>query len=86
MYQRWNLETWSRSRDLVLRVSVVSGLVSVSKVSGLEILNNANKCFIKISIIQRCLVCCICWNETTKTRRKNARNVKKIQVRSDDDI
>jgi len=36
------------SRDLVS----VSGLVSVSKVSGLEILNIAKKWFIKIFIIQ----------------------------------
>jgi len=34
----WSLETWSRSRDPLLRVSVskVSGLVSVSKAAGLE--------------------------------------------------
>jgi len=31
-------------------------------------------------------VCCICRWETTKIRRKNDRNLKKIQVRSDDDI
>jgi len=57
----------------------VSRLVSVSKVSGLETLNFAKKWFIKISIIQRFFVCCICRKETTKTRRKNARNSKKFK-------
>jgi len=61
-------------------------LVSVSKVSGLETLNIAKKWLIKISTFQRFFVCCICRQETAKTRRKNARNVKKIQVRSDDVI
>jgi len=58
-FQWWSLETWSRSRDPFLRVSVskVSGLVSVSKVSGLETLSIAKKWFIKIYIIQRfCLL------------------------------
>jgi len=41
-------------------VSNVSGLVSVSKVSGLETLNIAKKWFIKISVIQRFFVCSIC--------------------------
>ena len=43
------------SRDLVVSVWKVSGLVSVlvSKVSDLEIINIAKKRFIKISIIQR---------------------------------
>ena len=51
--QWWSLETWSRSRDPFLRVSVskVSGLVSVSKVSGLETLNIQRKWFINISLI-----------------------------------
>jgi len=60
-------------RDLV-SVSNVSGLVSVLEVLGLETSNIAKKWFIKISIIQR-FFCCICRWETTKTRRKNARNL-----------
>jgi len=65
----WSVETWCRSRDPFLRVSVsvskvsglvsvskVSGLVSVSEVSGLETLNIAKEWFIKISIIQRFFV------------------------------
>jgi len=44
----WSLETWSRSRDAFLRVSV-------SKVSGLETLNIAKKWFGKIFIIQQFL-------------------------------
>jgi len=64
--QWWSLETWSRSRrfkissrDPFLQVSVsvlkVSGLVLASKVSALDTLNIAKKCFIKIYIIQRFL-------------------------------
>jgi len=59
MLQLWSLETWSRSRDPFLRVSVskVSGLdsVLVSNVPGLETLNIAKKWFTKISKIQRFL-------------------------------
>jgi len=56
--QWWRLDTWSRSRDssqdpfLRVPVSKVLGLVTVSRVSGLETLNIAKKWFIKISIIQ----------------------------------
>jgi len=50
------------SRDTFLRVLVskVSGLVSVSKVSGLETLNIVKKWFIKISTIQIFFACCFC--------------------------
>ena len=84
----WSLKTWYRSRDPFLGVSVLkfSGLVSVSKFSGLETSNIAEKWFIKISVTQRFFVCYNCRLETTKTCRKNARNLKKIQVRSDNDI
>ena len=47
-------------------------------------LNIAKKWFIKISMIQRFFACCICRWETTKTLRKIARNLRKFQVRSDD--
>ena len=52
--------------------------VSVSKVSGLETLNIAKKWFIKIFTIQLFFICCIFRQETTKIRRKNARNLKKF--------
>jgi len=57
--------------------AVVESRDLVSKVSGLEALNIAKKWFIEIYIIQRFFVCCIFKQETTKTRRKNARNLKK---------
>jgi len=55
------LETWSRSRDPCLQVSVsmvsglVSGLVSVSKATGPETVKIAKKWLSKISVIQRFL-------------------------------
>jgi len=50
------------SQDPFLRVSVskVSGVVSVSKISGLETLNIAKQWFIQLSMFQRFFVCCIC--------------------------
>ena len=51
-------------------VSKVSGLVSVSKATGLETKNNAKKWCSKIFIIQRFFVCCICRWEKTKSDRK----------------
>ena len=47
--QWWSLETWSPSRDsfLWVLVSKVSGLVSVSKATGLATLNIAKKGFFK---------------------------------------
>ena len=79
------------SRDLVsvsrpiLRVSVLvskdSGLVSVSKVSGLETLNIAKKCFIKIFIIQTFMFVVFSGKKQPKHvgKRKNARNLKKFK-------
>jgi len=69
----------SQDPFLQVLVSNVSGLVSVSKASGLKTLNIRKKWFIKISIIQRYFVCFICMQETTKTRWKNARNLKKYK-------
>jgi len=62
----WSLKTWYRSRDPFLGVSVLkfSGLVSVSKFSGLETSNIAEKWFIKISVSQRFFVCYNCRLET----------------------
>ena len=51
--QWWSLETWSRSLDesrgpyLRVSVSKVSGLISVSKATGLEILNIAKNGIVK---------------------------------------
>jgi len=59
------------SRDSFLRVLV-------SKVSGLMTLNIIKKWLSKTSIIQRVFACCIFRLETTKTGRKNARNLKKF--------
>jgi len=62
-HQWWSLETWFQSRDEsrvpFLRVSVsvltVSGLVSVSKATGLDTLNVAKEWYDKISITQQLL-------------------------------
>jgi len=56
------MESWDASRDPFLQVSVskVSGLISVSKTTGLETLNVAKKWYSKISIIRQIFVCCIC--------------------------
>ena len=56
------------------------------RLTGLESLNIAKKWFSKTYAIQGVFVGCICRSETTKTGRKNARNLKKIQLQSDDDI
>ena len=81
-HQWWSPEkSRDSSRDTFLRVSV-----SVSKVLGLEILNATKKWFIKICIIQWLFVCCVCRQETTKTRRKKPEIWKKMQVRSYDNI
>ena len=77
-----DLETsprWDKSRDPFLRVSV-------SKVSGLETLNIAKKWFVKISIIQRFVFVVYASKKQQKHVGKNARDLKKIQVRSDEDI
>jgi len=82
--QRWSLQTWSRPRDesrdpfLLVSVPKVSGLDSVSIATGLDTFIIANKWYSKIYIIQLLFVCCICRWETTKRRRKNARNLKKF--------
>ena len=74
-----------------MRVSVAKVSRLVSEATGLETLNIAKKRYSKISIIQRFYVCCICRKETIKTGRRNAknpeisRNLKKVQLRSDDD-
>jgi len=51
------METETKSRDSSRDPFV---RVLVSKVSGLETLNIAKKSFIKISMIQRFFVCCVC--------------------------
>ena len=81
------MESRDSSRDPFLRVSFsiskVSGLTSVPEVSGLETFNISKKWLIKISLIQRYLVCCIFRYETTKTRRKKMPDIwKKIRLRS----
>jgi len=48
-------------------------------------LNIEKKWFIKIFIIQRFFVV-FSGKKTSKTRRKNARNLNKIQLRSDNDL
>ena len=58
--------------------------VSVSKVSGFETLSIAKKWCIKISIIQLFLF--VVFAGQKQPKQKNARNLKKFQVRSDDNI
>ena len=81
------------SRDPFLRVSMVSSLVSVWKATdvghSLETFNVAKKWLSKTSIIQR--VSCLSYlhfagQKQPNTGRKNSRNLKKIQLRSDDNI
>jgi len=64
------------SRDLVL----------VTMATGLDTLNIAKKWLSKISIIQRFLLVAFAGKKQPKKGHKNAINLKKIQLRSDDNI
>jgi len=76
------------SRDPFLRVSAlkVSGLVSVSKATGLETLIIAKKRYSKISIIQRFLFVVVAGKKQPQQVGKMPEIWKKIEVRKDDDI
>jgi len=83
-HQWWSLETCfgfrDESQDPFLRVSIsvskVSGLVSISKATGLETLNIVKKWYNKISITQQILFVYL-QVRNNQNRSENARNLKK---------